>query len=178
MASPAEPMLPRLPDLQDAEQLRASFFFSQNANWLVPRRVLLGGYPGSPPPVDELALMRSLRLQAAVDTFVCLQAEVPAEHFGASPPVQLAGSIACEFRPYVADARALNAGRPPQFIHFPMVDHSVASSLEALDGLIIDLARRVRQGEVLYIHCMAGLGRTGLVAACLLGRQQKPPWQN
>ena len=39
-----------------------------------------------------------------------------------------------------------------------------------LRGKVDELAARVLQGEVLYLHCFAGRGRTGLVAACLLGK--------
>jgi protein-tyrosine phosphatase len=35
---------------------------------------------------------------------------------------------------------------------------------------VADLAARVlKNGECLFIHCWGGKGRTGLVAACLLG---------
>ena len=205
MASPVEPKLPPLPDLEDAEGLRVTHSFSSSANWLVPGHVLLGAYPGNDTPpdqleTDELALMRSLRLDGGVGTFVCLQEEIPRGFFapgaeggaeggaaegaaggaeggaeggaaGVSTRAGLSSSLSStsDFRPYAADAHRVGSSAP-LFVHFPMADHSVASSLEALDALVLDLVDRVRHGEVLYIHCMAGLGRTGLVAACLLGR--------
>lgn len=45
----------------------------------------------------------------------------------------------------------------------------MAESLEDLGALVLDLARRVSKGEGVYLHCWGGRGRTGLVAACLLG---------
>ncbi len=33
---------------------------------------------------------------------------------------------------------------------------------------MLDYKKLITEGKVLVIHCMAGLGRTGLVAACLL----------
>ena len=54
-------------------------------------------------------------------------------------------------------------------IHFAIPDRNPAPDLEALDKLVVDLQRRVLEESVLYIHCWGGRGRTGLVAACLLG---------
>jgi len=61
------------------------------------------------------------------------------------------------------------AGSDASFLHFGIPDLSVAESLESLDALVADLARRVARSEGLYLHCWGGRGRTGLVAACLLG---------
>ena len=44
-----------------------------------------------------------------------------------------------------------------------------ADSLEELAHACHDLRARVLAEEVLYIHCWGGRGRTGVVAACLLG---------
>ena len=55
-------------------------------------------------------------------------------------------------------------------MRFPIEDLRPAESVEWLSGVVDELAARVLQGEVLYLHCVAGRGRTGLVAACLLGK--------
>merc|ERR1719152_951913 len=39
----------------------------------------------------------------------------------------------------------------------------------AVYGIVQKLAARVRNGEIVYVHCAYGRGRTGLVAASLLG---------
>ena len=52
---------------------------------------------------------------------------------------------------------------------YPLPDLEPAPSLEALDGIVQKLAARVRSGEIVYVHCAYGRGRTGLVAASLLG---------
>ena len=59
--------------------------------------------------------------------------------------------------------------KPPVFVRYPIEDLRPAPSMEFLSDCIDDLAERVRSGEVLYIHCFAGRGRTGLIACCLLG---------
>ena len=153
---------PPLVPLADAAAVKSSHAFSDTASWVVPGAVLLGRYPGSCPsrPITHDAqaeLVMSLR-RAGITTFVCLQSELqPQDTCTADEP-------APGFRSYVADT-----GTDARFVHFGIPDREPAASLEALDGLVRDLAARVHSGEALYIHCYGGQGRTGLVAACLLG---------
>jgi len=49
------------------------------------------------------------------------------------------------------------------FLWYPVQDFSVAST-EELGRLVADVVRRVREGEVVLIHCRGGFGRTGMVA--------------
>ena len=69
------------------------------------------------------------------------------------------------FRSYYYDA----GGADAKFVQFGIPDMSPAPSLKALGRLVDELKARVIRGEVLYVHCWGGAGRTGLVAACLLG---------
>ena len=155
-------------------QLAAVHSFSRTASWLVPQLVLCGRYPGScpsrPADADEVAARLEAIRSQSVDTFVCLQAELPPQDApwpGAGVRAQSNNAIDVQtaaFAPY-RDA----AGRGATFVHFGIPDRSVVASLDALDGLVTDLARRVEAGDRLYLHCWGGQGRTGLVAACLLG---------
>jgi protein-tyrosine phosphatase len=54
-------------------------------------------------------------------------------------------------------------------IHLPMEDFNVAPIL-ALDAAVQSALARARQGDNLAIHCYAGLGRTGMFAACMAER--------
>ena len=52
---------------------------------------------------------------------------------------------------------------------YPLPDLAPAPSLDALDRIVQKLAARVRNGEMACVHCAYERGRTGLVAASLLG---------
>ena len=55
-----------------------------------------------------------------------------------------------------------------RFIGFPINDYDVPSSREELGQLVWDLKGLLDQGYNVGIHCRAGIGRSSLVAACLL----------
>ena len=55
-----------------------------------------------------------------------------------------------------------------EFLQFPITDRGVPASDARLLELVSALHDRLQQGRSVAIHCRAGIGRTGLVAACLL----------
>jgi protein-tyrosine phosphatase len=62
-----------------------------------------------------------------------------------------------------------------KFIAFPVVDRGVPNSesemTAALEAVDADLA----SGKSVVVHCRQGIGRSGLVAACLLVRKGLDP---
>jgi protein-tyrosine phosphatase len=54
------------------------------------------------------------------------------------------------------------------FIHFPIPDRDVPSS--SLDALAVarGLADRMAEGKAVAVHCRQGVGRSALLAACVL----------
>lgn len=55
-----------------------------------------------------------------------------------------------------------------QFLNFPIPDRGVPASATALRPLVSGLAQQVRDGRKVGIHCRAGIGRSGMVAACVM----------
>jgi protein-tyrosine phosphatase len=55
-----------------------------------------------------------------------------------------------------------------EFLSFPMRDKSVPQSLERFAGLAKDVAGKVERGRAVAIHCLAGIGRSTILAACTL----------
>ena len=55
-----------------------------------------------------------------------------------------------------------------QFISLPIPDRSVPRSREELLKLVKRLDEEMADGKTVGIHCRQGIGRSGLLAACLL----------
>ncbi len=55
-----------------------------------------------------------------------------------------------------------------QLLRFPVPDFDVPPDAAAFRDFLLDLLRRLDDGESIYLHCLAGLGRTGTALACLL----------
>jgi len=70
--------------------------------------------------------------------------------------------------------RALCAGQGIAYRSFPIPDHGTPSSRRDVSALVDELHVDIVQGTPLLIHCRAGIGRTGLVAGCLLHRLGVP----
>jgi len=60
------------------------------------------------------------------------------------------------------------------FCSFPIVDRGIPSSPRKLSETLVQLHGQLVQGRAVAIHCRAGIGRTGLVAGCLLHMLQVP----
>jgi protein-tyrosine phosphatase len=66
-----------------------------------------------------------------------------------------------------AEAR-LCASSDLMFRSFPICDHDVPESADAFAHFVRDVHREVVEGRTVLVHCMAGIGRTGLMTSGLL----------
>eukprot|EP00937_MAST-01D_sp_MAST-1D-sp2_P004178 g4178.t1 len=154
---------------------------TEESNWVLPGRLLVGAYPSHDDDIINDRIVRSI-LEQGVQTFVCLQREY--QH-GAPEHLWRNGQA---LRPYITDAYRIlksdamqcvrrgataseyDEGMKPEdldFVHFPIVDCATVED-GAVVTLCAALARRIRRGECLYVHCWGGHGRTGTVVCVLL----------
>jgi ADP-ribosylglycohydrolase len=114
-----------------------------NSYWVVPGRLLAGEHPGG--ATVELTRSRLAKLrEAGVNCFIDL-----------TGPDEVAG--------YQAELP-----RSAHYLRKPLPDHGVPVE-RAHMAEILDCLRDVeREGRVVYLHCRAGIGRTGMAVGCLL----------
>jgi protein-tyrosine phosphatase len=62
-----------------------------------------------------------------------------------------------------------------EYRSFPIPDHSVPTSHTAVLEFAAKLASDLNAGKAIAIHCYAGIGRSSLMAACILVIQGKSP---
>jgi protein-tyrosine phosphatase len=65
--------------------------------------------------------------------------------------------------------KAIAEGRLPfRWLHLPMRDFGLGSDPAAFRAGVGQVAQGLKLGESVLLHCAAGIGRTGTVAACSL----------
>jgi protein-tyrosine phosphatase len=128
---------------------------------LEPGRLLLMACPGRARRYDEAALdddLAALRVEG-VGRVICLLPDEELERLG------------------VGDLSSALGAAGFEAIHLPLIDGGVPEDDESLFELLGRLERWVANGETIAIHCRAGLGRTGTIAASLLIARGLAPQQ-
>jgi protein-tyrosine phosphatase len=55
-----------------------------------------------------------------------------------------------------------------EFVSFPIPDRGVPASLSKAADLARSIALEIASGKAIAVHCRAGIGRSALIAACVL----------
>jgi len=118
--------------------------------WVIEDRLLAGRYPGGKTPREAERRVQSL-LAAGFDAFIDLT------EAGELPPydIYLPGSAL--------------------YVRKPIPDHGVPRAPEHMVEIQAELERALARGRRVYVHCRAGIGRTGTVVACHLIEQGLTP---
>ena len=117
-----------------------------NSYWVLPGRLLAGEYPGGLTP--ELTRERLSRLlQAGIDCFLDLTQPHEIAPYDASLPANV------------------------DYLRCAILDHGTPRDPGMMTQIMQCLRGALREGRVVYLHCRAGIGRTGMVAGCLLAEQ-------
>jgi protein-tyrosine phosphatase len=85
-----------------------------------------------------------------IDTLVSLLGEKEADRLGLSGEGRIAKKVGL------------------RFLSFPIPDHHLPEDEEAFRAFVADLARRMRAGESIGVHCLGSIGRATITAACTL----------
>jgi protein tyrosine phosphatase (PTP) superfamily phosphohydrolase (DUF442 family) len=62
-----------------------------------------------------------------------------------------------------------------EFTSFPIPDRQIPSSEAKWSGVLEEVTRALSEGKNVVVHCRQGIGRSGLVATCLLVRKGMSP---
>jgi protein-tyrosine phosphatase len=81
-------------------------------------------------------------------------------------------SETCELQ--LQEQATLCAEHGIEFRSFPIPDRGTPANSRELSRFIDELHDRLLAGKAVAVHCRAGIGRTGLVAACLAHRLGVP----
>jgi ADP-ribosylglycohydrolase len=122
--------------------------------WIVPGRLLAGSYPAGKSIEATVGRLEALRA-AGVDYFVDLTEP------GERQP----------YEPLLPNPYDALAGRPVYYSRRPIVDHGVPRSAGQTIEILDEIDEALDGGHCVYVHCRAGIGRTGLVVGCFLARR-------
>lgn len=118
-----------------------------NAYWVLPGRLLAGEHPTGGVSSDMDARLRSLH-RSGIDTYVDLTEE------GEQPEYQ----------------SSLPAGT--EYHRFPIGDMGVPFNVADTRQILAAIRAALARQRCVYVHCRAGIGRTGLVVGCLLAEEE------
>ena len=122
--------------------------------WVEPGRLLAGPYPGHVDPSYAAARLRLLA-GLGVDWFVDL-----------TSPGELP-----DYAPLLEARRGVDSASAIRYSRHPLGDHEVPATRAPVATILDELEAALARGHVAYVHCRAGIGRTGLVIGCYLARR-------
>ena len=128
------------------------------AYWVEPGKFMAGEYPGA-----RYYQTAQKRIQSLIRSGVTLVIDLTMPGDSVYPYADLLQSEAAEYNTQVTRK------------NFPIPDY--AAPYDKLMSAILDeIDAQIAAGGVLYVHCLAGIGRTGTVVGCYLARHGYAGW--
>ena len=114
-----------------------------NSYWVVPGQLLAGEYPGGSTREETEQRLQKL-MAAGVRCFIDLTQPDELDPYDHLLPADV------------------------DYMRKPMRDHSIPARREHMADIQMCVDQAMRLGQPVYVHCRAGIGRTGMTVACFL----------
>jgi len=167
-----------IPDPFDKIKREDIFGPHDESNWVIPQKLIAGAFPGY--TLDSENTESLIRvLNCGVNRFVCMQEEYdPLVKESEWRDTGTMYKKNLTLRPYFADVQRIirtKADHPTlktdvvdvAFDHCPIKDCSTIAD-EIVFGLAKKLVDAIHNGDVIYLHCWGGHGRTGVMVCLIL----------
>ncbi len=117
----------------------------EHCYWVEPNKLLAGEYPRN---IDEKSSQK--KINALLSFGVTVFIDLTEKDDKLSPYSNMIGEAT--------------------HLQFPIKDASVPESTKLTTTVLDTIDKYIEQGEMVYVHCWGGVGRTGVIIACWLAR--------
>lgn len=117
-----------------------------NSYWVLPGRLLAGEHPAGPTPEATRERLGRL-LGAGIECFIDLTEPTETDAYDGALPLSI------------------------EYQRKPIPDHGLPERREHMLEILGCLREALRERKAVYVHCRAGIGRTGMVVGCLLAEE-------
>ena len=146
------------------------------SNWVVPGILMAGAFPATSNDEETFKLITSI-LKCGITKFVCLQKEYYPNiteynwrnNKGIRPYFEDVKRIVSNKDSFETLAEFTNIVTPDKlsFEHCPIIDCGITEDFHII-SLAKKLVQSIIEGDILYIHCWGGHGRTGTLISIML----------
>lgn len=130
----------------------------RNGYWVIPNLLLAGQYPilGTNNPLETLRQLTTLGIRTWINLVEAEEIEAIGEYQSKLEQISQSQQL------------------PLNYHHFPIPDMEVTDQ-QTMSTILDQIDHSISLDQAVYIHCWAGIGRTGTVVGCYLVRHGMQP---